>query len=151
VPATPSQLRRPIIVNHTVDFGDEVTVKFVFDRNKITDAWMQTWVRLESEPDASGKLNEMLADLVVQWDVVNEDGSPYPMNAEAMGTLFSLPDKGRIFQELVRASVPSDAEGKASSAPTSIPSSDSTLPQAPSPNGTAASPSPELSAVASPT
>ena len=40
------KLRRAVIVNHTVDFGDDVTVKFVYDRNKITDAWMGQWERL---------------------------------------------------------------------------------------------------------
>lgn len=149
MPATPSQLRRPIIREHTVDFGDDVTVTFVFDRNKITDAWMQEWIRLESEPDATAKLNEMLADLIISWDVVNEDGSPYPMNAGSFGALFSLPDKGRVFKELVTASVPSSEEGKASSAPTSTPPSDSTAQGTTPPNGTVGSPLPPSSVVPS--
>jgi hypothetical protein len=151
MPATPSQLRRPIIVDHTVDFGDDITVKFGFDRNKITDVWMREWVRLEQEPDATSKLNEMLADLITGWDVVNEDGSPYPMTAEAIGVLFSLPDKGRIFQELVEASAPSRAEGNVSSAPTSTQRSDFTEQVATPPNGTVTSPLPELSAAPSQT
>ena len=145
MPATPSQLRRPVVVAHTVTFGDGVDVTFQFDRNKITDAWLQEWSRLEEERNTSA-INEMLVDLVVSWDVVNDDGSPYPLTAEAIGFLFTLPDKGRLVQELMRASVPSESEGKASSVPGSTPSLDSVpLPQTPQ-NGHTPSPSPEPSA-----
>ena len=55
--ATPGQLRRAVVVNHTIDFGEGdfgegVTVNFVYDRNKITDAWMNQWTLLETERNA---------------------------------------------------------------------------------------------------
>jgi hypothetical protein len=142
--ATPGQLRRAVIVNHTIDFGDGVTVKFVYDRNKITDAWMGEWERLETERNAP-LMNAMLADLILGWDVVNEDGTPFPMTEENIGYLFALPDKGRIFGELVQAAVPSRAEGNASSELSSTPQPGSTPPAPTPPNGPVPSVSPEPS------
>ena len=51
-------------------------------------------------------MNAMLDDLILGWDVVNEDGT-FPKTEDNIGYLFALPDKGRIFQELVEAAVPS--------------------------------------------
>ncbi len=145
MPATPSQLRRPVVVNHTVDFGDGVTVKFTFDRNKITDAWMEEWTRLETEQDIS-TLNQALNDLILAWDIQEEDGTPYRKTPETIGYLFALPDKGRIFRELVEAAVPTRAEGNASSEPSSTPQSASAEPQQTPPNGATPSASPPVSA-----
>lgn len=150
MPATPSQLRRPRVVSHTIDFGDDVMVRFDYDRNKMTDVWMDEWTRLETEADTP-RLNEMLADLIVSWDVVNEDGSPFPMTAENIGYLFALPDKAHVFQELITASVPSRAEGNASSERSSMPPSDSTPPPQTPQNGPATLPLPAPSASPSPT
>ncbi len=150
MPATPGQIRRPVIVNHTVDFGDGVSVKFVYDRNKITDAWMNEWSALEEQADVS-KLNETMDDLILSWDVVNEDGSPFPKTAENIGYLFALPDKGRIFQELVTASTPTRAEGNVSPEPSNTPQSDSAPPQPTPQNGPAPSASATVSASPSPT
>ena len=93
--ATAGQLRRAVIVNHTIDFGDNVTVKFVYDRNKITDSWMGQWEQLEAERNAP-LMNAMLDDLILGWDVTNEDGTPFPKTEENIGFLFALPDKARI-------------------------------------------------------
>lgn len=150
MPATPSQLRRPIVVDHTIDFGDGATVLFRFDRNKITDAWLQEWSRLEEDRNVSA-INEVLADLIVSWDVQNEDGTPYPLTAEAIGFLFNLPDKSRIVQELMRASVPGEAEGKASPATSVEVSPASSVTETPSPNGAPTSTLQPVSASPSPT
>jgi hypothetical protein len=150
MPATPSQLRRPIIIDHTVDFGDDVTVTFRYDRNKITDAWMREWNELERSQEGHS-MNEMLVDLLHGWDVVNEDGTPYPLTVESLAYLFNLPDKMRLIGELVTASAPSDAEGKDLSAPTSTAPLVSTEPPPTLQNGTLTSPSPAPSASPSPT
>ena len=142
--ATPAQLRRPVIVNHDVDFGDGVTVKFVYDRNKITDAWMAQWERLESE-QAAPQMNAMLDDLITSWDITNEDGTPYKKDPDSIGYLFALPDKGRIFEELVKAAIPSRAEGNDLSERSSMPQPVSTPPAPTPPNGPAPSVSPEPS------
>jgi hypothetical protein len=139
MPATPNQVQRQKIVSHTVDFGDGVTVDFSFDRNKITDAWFDRWGQLEKER-SSGALNVVLHDLLLGWDMVNDDGSPYPLTPENL-RIFSIPDKGLIVEELMRAAVPQRAEGEGSSAISSTPSTPSMEQPASHPNG----PQPSLS------
>ena len=90
-------------------------------------------------------MNAMLDDLILGWDVVNEDGTPFPKTEDNIGYLFALPDKGRIFQELVEAAVPSRAEGNASSERSSTQPQASTQPQGTPLNGPAPSVSPEPS------
>ncbi len=145
MPATPSQLRRQILVDRTIDFGDGVTVTFRFDRNKMTDAFVKQWTQFETDKNTEA-INSVLEGLIVSWDVVNDDGTPYPPTAENIGFLFTLVDKGRIVSDLLEASVPSRAEGNASSEPSSIPPSVFTEPQLTSPNGPAPSPSLQPSA-----
>lgn len=150
MPATRSQLRRPVIVEHKVDFGDGVEVMFRYDRNKITDAWVREWTRHEEEQNA-GALNEVLGDLIEAWDVLNDDGTPCPITADMIGELLSYPDKIKVLQELMTASVPSRAEGNASSASSASPSTDSMQEQPSSPNGSDTSGSPSVSESLSPT
>lgn len=145
-----SSIRRPIIRDHVIDFGDDVQVTFRFDRNKITDAWIQEWTRLEGEENV-GAINLVLADLIDEWDILEDDETACPPTAENIGRLFSLADKGTIVRELMTATVPTDAEGKASSAPSNTPPS-SSGPQPPmSPNGLTASSSAAPLASPSPT
>jgi hypothetical protein len=150
VPATRNQLRRPILNTHTVTFGEGVDVTFTFNRNVLTDAWFREWRQLEQQRDADA-LNVALDGLVHSWDVVNDDGSPYPKSVETFSELFTLPDKARIVEELMTAAVPTRAEGNASENISSTASTDSaSLPVSP-PNGLAPSPSPTPSASPSPT
>ena len=58
---------------------------------------MNQWTLLETERNAP-LMNAMLDDLILGWDVVNEDGTPFPKTEDNIGYLFALPDKGRIFQ-----------------------------------------------------
>lgn len=141
MPATRSQIRRQKIVSHTVDFGDGVTVAFMFDVNKITDAWMDDWTRHEEETNAP-QLNQMLAELIERWDILEDEGGPsVPVSADEVGKLFSLPDKIRLMKEFI--GLPSDAEGNASKNTSSSPSSDSSLTQVSPPNGQSPSQTPE--------
>jgi hypothetical protein len=149
MPATPSQLRRAIVIGHTVDFGDGVQVTFRYDRNKITDAWVKQWTEFENQQDV-GAMNEVLADLISGWDIQNDDGSPYPVSAESIGFLFSYPDKIKVLQELMTAPLPTAEEKKGSSGPTNTPSSDSTEQAPNSPNGSETSSSPLPSTAPSP-
>lgn len=145
MPVTPSQIRRAIIREHTIDFGDGVVVTFRFDRNHITDSWLSAWTQNETSGNTNA-INGALAELIHGWDVVNDDGTEFPPTAENIGYLFSLSDKGTIVRELMQATVPGEAEGKASSVPSPTPASASTEPLPTSPNGQAPSPSPALSA-----
>lgn len=150
MPATPSQFRRPIIVDHAVEFGDGVAVTFRFDRNKITDAWMREWTRMEEAQDVNA-LNTALADLIESWDMVGDDGQPFPPTAENISYLFNLPDKAFVIGELMRASVPARAEGNASASTSATPATASTPSPVSPPNGLAPSPSPAPLASPSPT
>lgn len=144
MPATRSQIRRPKVIDHTVDFGDGVTICFTFDANKMTDAWMADWSEAEETSDVP-QLNAMLADLIEAWDLLETEGGPVvPVIAEEIGKLFSLPDKFRLLKEFI--GLPSDAEGNASRITSSSPSiSSSSTPESP-PNGQSPSTSPEPSA-----
>lgn len=147
MPATPSHFKRPKVVNHTIDF-DGVDVKFVYDANKLRDSWISEWSALEEESQG-GKLNEMLDDLIISWDIVNDDGSRFPKTAETIGDLFTIPDKSMILQALMTAVRPSSEEGNESStssvvlAPAAEPSK---LDSPSSPNGLETSISPPVSA-----
>jgi hypothetical protein len=144
MPATRSQIRRPKLVDHTVDYGDGVTITFRFDANKMTDGWMADWAKHEEDTNAP-QLNAMLADLIESWDILEaDDGPPVPVTAEEIGNLFSLPDKIGLMKEFI--GLPSDAEGNASRNISSSPSSDSTSTPASRQNGPQPSATPEPSA-----
>jgi hypothetical protein len=157
--ATRSQIRRARVIGHRVDFGEGVVVTFWYDRNKMTDVWMADWQEHERQSNAP-KLNEMLADLIDRWDILENEGGPFiPVSAEAIGELFSLPDKLELMKEFMTAGVPTSAEGEASSGLSSVSpleqSTDSTAPQPERvpqlPNGDQPSPSLEPSRSPSPT
>lgn len=116
MPVSRERIRRPRIVAHVVRFSEDVEVTFWYDRNKITDAWMGEWREHEEASNASA-LNEMLADLVERWDVYEDDAMTalVPLSAASIGELFSLPDKVQLMGELFTATIPSSAEGEASS------------------------------------
>jgi hypothetical protein len=157
--ATRAQIRRAKVIGHKVDFGDGVEVTFWYDRNKITDAWMQDWQTHEQQ-QAAPALNEMLADLIERWDIVEtEDGPEIPVSVKTIGELFGLPDKIYLMTELYTAGTPSRAEGEVSSGLSldspQAESADSTQqqlerPQTPQ-NGAEPSPSPAPSVSPSPT
>ena len=152
-------MRRTKIIGHPVDFGDGTEVIFWYDRNKMTDVWLEEWQEHEKKTNVPA-LNEMLADLIDRWDLVEEEGGPeIPVSAVEIGRLFSLPVKLFLMQQLLTAGVPSRAEGEALGAPWSdSPPEQSTASMPPQPekpqtlpNGDAPSPLPAPSASPSPT
>jgi hypothetical protein len=150
MPATPSSLRRPKLATVQLDFGEGDIVAFTFDRNKITDAWMEEWARAEEERD-TGFMNEALADLIVRWDIKGDDGSAYDPSAEHIGHLFTVADKASILREMMMATVPTEVEKRGSSTPSATPPSNSLRPPQDSPNGSTTSPSPTPSTAPSST
>lgn len=113
-----SHFRRPRVVNHTIDF-DGVAVKFVYDANKLRDSWIEEWTALEQQSEG-GKLNEMLDDLIITWDLVNDDGSSFPKTPATIGEVFTIPDKALILRELLAAVRPSSEEGNASATSSAV-------------------------------
>jgi len=140
---TRGQIRRAKLVEHIVDFGDDVQVTFVFDANKMTDGWMADWARHEEETNVP-QLNAMLADLIESWDILeDEGGAPIAPTAEEIGSLFAVPDKLLLIKEF--AGLPSDAEGNASRNISFSPQTDSSSTPGNPPNGQPPLPTPETS------
>jgi hypothetical protein len=136
VPATPSQFKRPRVVRHTINFEGAAEVVFTYDANKLRDSWLEAWAAEEAQSN-TGKLNEMLDDLIIGWDLINEDGTPYPKTAATIADVFTLPDKSLICEELLSAQKMTEAEKRGSSEPlasqptTSTPPSTSSTESAP--------------------
>lgn len=144
-----SELTRQKPVSATIDLGDGDAIQVTFDRNRVTPAWVTLASKRDEEQDTLS-LPKALADVLLSWDVTNDDGSEFAPTAENIA-VFSYPAQSDLLTRIMEAAVPSRAEGNASSERSSTPPSDSTpLPLTP-PNGLVTSPSPELSASPSPT
>lgn len=135
-------LTRPWVVEATLDVQDEQVV-FSYDRNMLT-------TRLLADAQASDDvllLARLLAEILVGWDVTDNDGDPYPPTIENLAAL-PLDLLRQLLLEI--SAVPTRAEGNASSGRSSTPPSASTPPPPTSPNGPAASSSLESSMFPSP-
>lgn len=132
-----SELTRVKPTPFHVDLGDGDSVQGMFDRNKVTPAWVTNGRQQQF-------LSEALADVIIEWDVTNEDGSQFAISAENMAVL-SFDAQARLLEIIVGEAVPSRAEGNDSSAPTSTAHSTSTAPPPTAQNGTVTLPSPTLS------
>jgi hypothetical protein len=130
-----------------VDLGEGDVINVVFDRNRITEAWLdQAMLR-----DEALSIADSVAKVIISWDITEDDGSPFPPTKENLGEVLSLDALRSFFVTLREAAYPPRAEGNALSQPSSSPSTDFT-PPAPTPqNSTAPSVSPAVSASPSPT
>lgn len=138
-----SSITRPDPVAITVLFGGE-TVNVTFDRNAMTQRWMkqlQQGIKNEDVETAA----KSLADLITDWDITNDDGTPLPTTADTLAGL-PLPFLHAIDEAIGEAGTISSAEGNASSPSAPNPSSDSTPSEMSSPNGSDSSTSPTPSA-----
>lgn len=143
-----SSITRPKIVTADVDVNGEL-LHVEYNANGVTLAWSAALTAAHVAQDVN-EVARLLCAIIVGWDIANEDGSPLPVNADTVA-LIPSPVLERIMEAMRDAAVPSDAEGKASSAQPSTASSDFAEPPQTSPNGQATSLSPELSAYPSPT
>lgn len=125
-----SDISRPELVTETFTVhGEQVTV--TFDRSKIN----LHWGRFAMDSDT---LHEALAEVIQTWDIVNDDGTPFPPVAGNIEKV-PLPVISALSEALRDSSVPSEAEGKNSSGPPSTQSVASTEPAATPQNGPAIS------------
>ena len=140
MPATANSLRRPKIVQVTIDLGDGDAVTVEFDRNRITPAWFADSKRRldDSDPMTSPAA---LAAVIVGWDVTNDDGTPFPPTAENLAEL-AMPVLDKVFAAVIDAATPSRAEGNASANTSSSASTASASAPATPLNGQPLSPSP---------
>lgn len=139
-----SDLTRQKPVSTTVDLGDGDTVTLTFDRNRVTPAWVQLAQKRDEDQDALS-LPKALADVLLGWDVTDDDGAVFPPVADNIAVL-SYPAQRDLLARIMEAAVPSDAEGKASPATSPAVSATSTVTETASLNGPATSPLPVPSA-----
>lgn len=144
-----SDLTRQKPVQATIDLGDGDTIAVTFDRNRVTPAWV-TLAQQRDEQQDTLSLPKALADVILSWDVTNDDGSAFAPTPENIAVL-SFPAQSELLTRILEAAVPSRAEGNASSVPPVTPSSDSEPPAPTSLNGQVTEPSPAPSASPSPT
>lgn len=123
------------------------TVTIIFDRNKITPAWARS-VRTALEQDEVNPAAQSLVDIMVSWDVVDDEGNALQISVDILDQL-PVGALMRLQEAIGQASVPSDAEGEASSAPSPGPSPTSSAMPEMHQNGQAPSESPAPSAVPS--
>jgi hypothetical protein len=129
-----SQLLRVKPKTVAIDHDGDV-LNVTFNVNAITPDWQEI---------TNTNIGGGLAAAIIEWDVV-ENGQPWPPTADHLGGL-PFPLQRVLLERIVDAAVPGAAEGNASPAPTSIPSTDSAPQQQTPPNGQPTSPSPEPSA-----
>jgi hypothetical protein len=135
-------------VEAVIDLGEGDSINVSFDLNKITPHWMRAAEQRDSEQDTLS-LSKTLAEVIISWDVT-DDGKPFPAEPENIACL-SYIAQSELLRKIVEASVPSDAEGEASSAPSPEPSTTSSEPVLTPQNGPVTSESPVPSASQSPT
>jgi hypothetical protein len=141
------QNRPARLVTTAITLNDEHAFNVSFDANKITRYWAKN-----ADNEDVYSFYKSLCEVMTKWDVVNDDGTPYPLTPEAMGELkFSFQEDQAILRQLVLAAQPSSEEGKASPVPSSTPPSVSSELPPTSQNGQATSPAPVPSASPSPT
>lgn len=144
-----SELTRVKPVNADIDLGDGDTIALTFDRNKVTPAWVTLAQKRDQDQDALS-LPKALADVILSWDVTNDDETPFAPTPENIAVL-SYPAQSDLLRRIMEQAVPSSAEGNASSERSATPPLDSTEPGMTHQNGAVTSPSPELSTSPSPT
>lgn len=143
-----SQLTRPKPTEAVADFGDGDVVKVVFDRNKITPAWMKDAQARDEEMDVEA-LPKALLDVIISWDVLN-GGQVTEPSLEILCS-FSYPVQSGLLTAIMQAAMPSSEEGNVSMSTSAIPGEVSSSAPVNPQNGPLPSPSPAPLASQSPT
>jgi hypothetical protein len=134
------------VIEVPVSFSGQPVLTLQVDRNKVSRRWAAT---------ADANFYEALSQVVVGWDLVEDDGSPSSLTPETwLGLGLTLRHESELVEQLVLASSTSRAEGNASSASSgaTAPAEGSSKPDSQtSPNGSDTSPSPSVSVSQSPT
>lgn len=139
-----SDLTRQKPVSATIDLGDGDTIEVSFDRNRVTPAWV-TLAQQRDEAQDTLSLPKALEDVILSWDVTNDDGTAFPPSAANIAVL-SYPAQSELLTRIMQAAVPSSAEGNASPVLSSTAPSDSEELRPTPQNGLVTSPSPVPSA-----
>ena len=143
-----SSLTRQHPVSATFLFEDE-SLTIVFDRNRITQRWLNGIAKGLTEEDP-GSMARAVLEVLISWDVQDEHGNQLEPTIELLDQL-PLTAFMKLTEAITAASIPSSEEGEVSSEGLSRPVSASTETSPPLQNGPQPSPSPVPSASQSPT
>ena len=141
--------RSPELADATISLRDGA-VSFVvrFDKTKVT----RHWVTSADNRDGVLGFYEALLEVITGWDLVNDDGTPYPLTVENLAALnLDLQDEQDVVLQIMQAAQPSSEEGNASRHTSSTPPTSSGQQPASPLNGQQTSPSPRPSESPSPT
>jgi hypothetical protein len=137
-----SQLTRPWVTPAQVEIQGEV-VRFTYDRNALTSRLLADTV----ESDDVNRLADLLARVLIEWDVTADNGMDYPTDAASLAAL----PLGLLRIMLTEVSAfPTRAEGNDSPGQSSTEFSDSTGRRSTHQNGPGTSNLPEPSVSPSP-
>lgn len=143
-----SDLTRQHPVSTSFEAGGE-SLTIVFDRNRITQNWMDRVAEATEQNNLSGIAKAVL-EVLISWDVVDDDGVKLAPSLEILAQL-PLSSFIELNGAIAEASIPSSEEGNDLGDTSSIHSTGSTEMQASPPNGQQPSPSPSPSESLSPT
>lgn len=140
---TRSHLSRPRPRNATIDLGDGDTLNITYNANALTGPWLDGGLLRDAEGDTQS-LAKALAEVMLGWDLTEDDGTLIAPTAEEIATL-SYPVQTGILDGILNAVV-TRAEGEVSGHTSPTLSTDSPPPPssdtAPHQNGHQTSPSP---------
>ncbi len=118
------------IVGAAVELGPDYIVNVRFNASALTPAWVRDTQRRADDSDPLS-MAKAVADILVEWDVTNDDGSPYPPTADNLA-VFSFVELGAFVERMIEAATPASAEGNASGNISATPAQDFTsLPATP--------------------
>lgn len=124
-------------------FTGQPAMTLKIDKNKVTRKWANS-----ADEDFYGAITQVAAG----WDLVNDDGTAFPLTSESLLSLgLTLQHEMELVEQIVNAAAPSRAEGNDLSRQRSTPSTDSVPPVETPQNGPATLPSPAVSESPSPT
>lgn len=138
------ELTRVKPVTVPVDLGDGDVVSLVFNRNAITPAWMEAAGERDAADD-NLSLPKMIADVIVSWDITDDEGGDYPPTGENIAVL-SFPSQQALLRRILESAVPGSEEKNATGSTSSTPTPSSSSELASRQNGQEPSSSPSSSA-----
>lgn len=140
-----------VLKQHPVSISfeyEQETLTVVFDRNKITGSWANGVQRAIASGAVGNEIYAATADLLISWDVVDDNDNTLPPSAEILSQL-PIAAFEMLSEAIGKASTPSSEEGNGSSADSSPrqpePSTASMTPPPASPSASLNGPQPSQS------
>lgn len=107
-----------------IDVGGGEDLNILFNSRRMTPGWLARMTERESAGDVLA-FSRGMVEVIISWDMVEEDGSPTPLTVEYLADSFDLEEMGELMKKLVEAATPSSEEGNVSSDTSAMDSTDS--------------------------